>query len=428
MTTIKLKNGSGAPAASDLAQGEPALDLTNKRLYTEDSGGNVIEVGTNPGVDVTFADNRKAIFGAGSDLQIYHDGSHSYIEDAGTGNLRIDAQSFQIRKQGTTENMAGFAADGAVTLYYDNSVKLATTSTGIDVTGNVDASGVAQIGGSTDLLYLSGKTGTHAYVSLGGSSTAADFFIGADTAIPLIFRTDATERMRIDSSGNVGIGTASPDADLHISGTGNDAKIILEGTSNPRGNFIAVEGADDLVFAADEDNLGASSAMKFRIDASECMRIDSSGHLIVPNGVTLGTAVDTYAAANTLDDYEEGTFTPSLNAFTGTLSRQVGRYTKVGNLVTAFVHLDVSVTGGSGDLIITGLPFTAANVSFHYGSVSSLHCANWSTTTKPDGALINPNTTNAPLYKSQGQVGVVAPTLSDLGTGNILGVFVYETA
>ena len=48
MTTIKLKNGSGAPAASDLVQGEPALDLTNKRLYTEDSGGNVIEVGTNP--------------------------------------------------------------------------------------------------------------------------------------------------------------------------------------------------------------------------------------------------------------------------------------------------------------------------------------------------------------------------------------------
>ena len=47
-TTIKLKNGSGAPAASDLVQGEPAFDLTNKRLYTEDSGGTVIEVGTNP--------------------------------------------------------------------------------------------------------------------------------------------------------------------------------------------------------------------------------------------------------------------------------------------------------------------------------------------------------------------------------------------
>lgn len=47
-STIKLKNGSGAPLAVDLVQGEPALDLTNKRLYTEDSGGTVIEIGINP--------------------------------------------------------------------------------------------------------------------------------------------------------------------------------------------------------------------------------------------------------------------------------------------------------------------------------------------------------------------------------------------
>jgi hypothetical protein len=47
-TTIKLKNGSGVPTAGDLVQGEPALDLTNKRLYSEDSGGTVVEIGTNP--------------------------------------------------------------------------------------------------------------------------------------------------------------------------------------------------------------------------------------------------------------------------------------------------------------------------------------------------------------------------------------------
>ena len=48
MTTIITKNGSGAPLASDLVQGELAVDLTNKRLYTEDSGGSVIEIGTTP--------------------------------------------------------------------------------------------------------------------------------------------------------------------------------------------------------------------------------------------------------------------------------------------------------------------------------------------------------------------------------------------
>ena len=47
-STIKLKNGTGVPTAGDLVQGEPAFDLTNKRLYTENASGTVIEVGTNP--------------------------------------------------------------------------------------------------------------------------------------------------------------------------------------------------------------------------------------------------------------------------------------------------------------------------------------------------------------------------------------------
>ena len=139
MTTIKLKNGSGAPTAGDLVQGEPALDLTNKRLYTEDSGGTVIEVGTNPGTDVTFADNRKAIFGAGSDLQIYHDGSTSVIKDAGTGELQLHAEN-NLRLQNLTgSTYALFSNGAAASLYYNGSAKLATTSTGIDVTGTAGA-------------------------------------------------------------------------------------------------------------------------------------------------------------------------------------------------------------------------------------------------------------------------------------------------
>ena len=128
MTTIKLKNGSGAPLAGDLVQGEPALDLTNKRLYTEDSGGTVIEVGTNPGEDVTFADNRKAIFGAGSDLQIYHDGSDSYLKDSGNGDLIIQAYD-DIKFQQSTDNadLVTINTGGNVTIHSGN----------LDVTGTV---------------------------------------------------------------------------------------------------------------------------------------------------------------------------------------------------------------------------------------------------------------------------------------------------
>jgi hypothetical protein len=178
-STIKLKNGSGAPTTGDLVQGEPALDLTNKRLYTENASGVVIEVGTNPSTidinagtidgtviggstaaaitgttitgtsfvssgDMTFEDNDKAVFGDGSDLRIYHTGSHSTIENIGSGHLQITQQQ-DFRPSETTagtESMILANADGNVQLFYDNAEKLATTATGIDVTGTVTADGL----------------------------------------------------------------------------------------------------------------------------------------------------------------------------------------------------------------------------------------------------------------------------------------------
>ena len=71
--------------------------------------------------DILFPDNAKAIFGAGSDLQIYHDGSNSYVDDAGTGRLYLRGNDrVQIQKY-TGEDMVTAIADGAVNLYYDNS-------------------------------------------------------------------------------------------------------------------------------------------------------------------------------------------------------------------------------------------------------------------------------------------------------------------
>ena len=86
--------------------------------------------------NLTLGDNNKAIFGAGSDLQIYHDGSHSYVADVGGGSLILSTNgtSVSINTDGP-ENMAVFTKDGAVTLYHNNLAKIATTSTGIQVTG-----------------------------------------------------------------------------------------------------------------------------------------------------------------------------------------------------------------------------------------------------------------------------------------------------
>ena len=122
-------------------------------------------------------------FGAAQDLKIYHDGSHSYINDSGTGNLRLS--SSQVDIMGGTdsgETMATFVDNGAVTLYNDNSVKLATSSTGITVTGNItNASGdfTLDVAGDIsldadggDILFKDGGT-TIATLS----NTSSDFVI-----------------------------------------------------------------------------------------------------------------------------------------------------------------------------------------------------------------------------------------------------------
>ena len=88
-----------------------------------------------------LTDNVKINFGNGNDLSIYHTGSHSYIEDSGTGHLQILSSQLQINNSGNTENMITAAADGAVTLFNNGSSKLATTSTGISVTGGLVMTG-----------------------------------------------------------------------------------------------------------------------------------------------------------------------------------------------------------------------------------------------------------------------------------------------
>ena len=81
-----------------------------------------------------FKDSTNAEWGDGRDLRIYHDGSHSYIKDAGTGQLRITSDS-NIWIEHGAENMIVCNGDAAVELYYDNAKKLETLSDGVLITG-----------------------------------------------------------------------------------------------------------------------------------------------------------------------------------------------------------------------------------------------------------------------------------------------------
>ena len=161
--------------ADFISDGSPLADGTIS--VSEVSGAAPIESPTFTGTitstgDVVLGDNDKAIFGAGSDLQIYHDDSDgkSYIRETGSGNFEIRASNLRL-KDATGGNYLAADADAAVTAYYDGSAKLATTSTGIDVTGDVGAD-TATITGktTTDELDLNAIAATIA-------DTAVDVFV-----------------------------------------------------------------------------------------------------------------------------------------------------------------------------------------------------------------------------------------------------------
>ena len=83
---------------------------------------------------ITLPDSQKITFGAGSDLQIYHDGSNSYIDDVGTGSLYIKATNLSL-SDAAGEQFLNAYSNGGVVLYHDNAQKLETTATGVTVTG-----------------------------------------------------------------------------------------------------------------------------------------------------------------------------------------------------------------------------------------------------------------------------------------------------
>ena len=389
MATLVTRSGKGSP----LTHAEVDANFTNLNTDKLELSG-----GTMTG-NLSFGDNDKAIFGAGSDLQIYHDGNNSTIEDVGTGNLILKASAGTYIRTANGENGVVILEDGAVNLYYDNSKKLATTSTGIDVTGTVTADGLTVDGGATissfkPTLTLEDTTGaaqddaeiladaselrfrnatadkTRMILGLStgdisfyeDTGTTAKFFwdasaeslgigitptfkldvfgsalgttagdsidvlrlgvtntnndrldftterlsdgntwtsaahriqrrvdnalmgyiqFGAANDDLITFGENTTERMRIDGSGNVGIGTSSPDTILSL-GLSDTDRLGFDLSS---GSSLATIGTYNYDLAFDASG-GSGRNLIFKTGTSafsgtERMRIDSSGNLLV---------------------------------------------------------------------------------------------------------------------------------------------------
>jgi hypothetical protein len=530
------------------------------RLATTSTGIDVTGVITTDGMttsaDINFGDNDKAVFGAGSDLQIYHDGSNSYVSEGGTGDLRIRGANVEIQTGGGVTYFQGSA--GFARLYHTGNERLSTSGAGISVTGTVTADGLnlgdnefflAGAGGDLKI----GHDGTDNLIRSQGPS----LYIDANNHI---FRgySPYTEHMRIDSSGQVGIGTSSPTNPLTVVGTGGSTFIASKGVvvdyqSSSVSDIVPIGFSWSSSTATQNPYWGMafiptnySSAvgdLGFYVGNSERMRVDASGNVLVgttdtnpttgtsegivlgaggimlasntsdaaialnrtstdgdiaifkKNGtavgsigtegsdLTIGTGdtglqfrdasdairpfnVGTNAArdanidlgrsserfrdlylsggvylggtgsANQLDDYEEGAWTPVIadassggNASSTTAN---GTYVKIGRVVyVQFNASNINTSGmtSSNDLHITGLPFTSKSSS---GGVKYTGTVHMSVVTFEQMPVlnVNENQTHIKIQEVRSAAGVDSITVSQLSSGasDLHGNLVYETA
>ena len=121
------------------------------------AGGLVVTAGiATLGAGLTMGDNDRAYFGDAGDLQIYHDGSNSFIKDVGTGILQLNTNYFQVKNAADDEFIIQASQNGAVSLRFDNSEKFATTNTGAIVTGILTATSFEGSGENLTNLPASG--------------------------------------------------------------------------------------------------------------------------------------------------------------------------------------------------------------------------------------------------------------------------------
>jgi len=178
--------------------------------------GNLNVQGTTTTIDsataqtVDLGDNDKIRLGDSNDLQIFHDGSNSYIEDTGTGNFIIKGTNLQLKSYFTNEMFLAGDQNGPVTLYYDNASKLATASHGVSVTDEVQVEAATGYGrvevGGPDGAFLDLKSpfsddydGRVVYDA--GGNGALILTTNSANSSPVILRQQNSEKLRTTSDG-----------------------------------------------------------------------------------------------------------------------------------------------------------------------------------------------------------------------------------
>ena len=307
---------------------------------------------------------------------------NDFVIDNGTGlAVRQDIQD-------ALQALAGLSSgDSAPSTTYAFQLYANTTSGMLQIRNAANSAFI-------DLFQLDG---TFTLEDGSASAPALSFRTDLDTGIAkngtngLMITAGGVQRFSVSSS-EVNVNDTGAATDFRVESDSNSSMFIVDGSANRvgigaatpaatldlAGNMIFSAGSPQIQFNAGGPiitNLGIANTLAFLTDSTtERMRIDSSGNATLNSGSlilsTAGQGIEFHPSgasnANLMDDYEEGSWTPVLGATStdptvSSYSHQVGRYTKIGNVVNLFMFLDIGAgnitNAGSGDGLIRGLPF-----------------------------------------------------------------------
>ena len=265
-TTIRLTDNDGSESFAIFNDNGSVQLYHNNNLKFQTNSNGCRFVGTLAGID-----DEKVALGTGNDLQLYHDGSNSYITNA-VGDLIF---------QHGSENLMQLKDDGAVELYYDNSNKLQTTSSGVNVTGDITL------------------TATQPAISFIDDGQNPDYKLyNNNGTLRLYDITNTSDRLVVNSDGHVDVtGHLDVGAGLDVTGVGtfdggtsnatNDATLYVTATNNNdwglkinKYNGSATEYGARIQVAS-----GSTYALQVTGNGSEVFRIQGNGNVVLSGTV-----------------------------------------------------------------------------------------------------------------------------------------------
>ena len=230
----------------------------------------------------------RAVFGAGNDLQIYHDESKSVIADTGTGGLFIAGSSISLTNDGITETMLYAVPDGAVNLYFDNSIKLNTNSGGVAITGHAyfpDNNGTHFGAGEDFKIYHDGTNNRF------DSNGLKNFiFRPKDTDVGLKIIGDGGVELYYDNGKKL----ESTSSGIDVTGTINSTGTITITNEEPKILFVDSGHNPDYQL----QNTNGTFKIKDATNGIDRFKVNSDGHVDIQDNLDVGNGIDVTGGIN----------------------------------------------------------------------------------------------------------------------------------